>query len=873
MTNLDLRTLGLTPDEVEAQRQQFGRNLITPQKRRSVLSLYLEKFRDPIIRILLAAAALSLIIGIIENQYVETIGIVVAILLATGIGFYFEYDAQKKFDVLNALGQEELTTVVREGRVIQIPRSELVVGDIVILEQGAEVPADGQLLEAIGMMVNESSLTGEPICHKTAEAPAQMNDSTYPRNKVLRSSMIASGHGIMKVEAIGDATEIGRVAHQATASNHIQTPLGLQLDRLSSLINKVAIIVSLAVFIAFSIHGLLVYLGDISATGEGGWLRGAEILLKYFMVAVTLVVMAVPEGLPMAVTLSLALNMRRMLKTNNLVRKLHACETMGAITVICTDKTGTLTQNQMKVSDLKYQKEEEKFLFENIAANSTAHLEGGEEKGCIGNPTECALLLYLQDKGQDYAELRRKAHIIEQLPFSTERKYMSTIVESGITGRRILYVKGAPEQLIALCTGNNGGNQEFIDQLATYEASAMRTLAFAYKFLEESDGTDCIQITEQGGLRLTGICGIMDPIRPEVPAAIVTCQNAGINVKIVTGDHEGTAIETARRIGLWTEQDSSENAISGKAFAKMSNEEALEKVEQIKVMSRARPMDKQRFVELLQNKGAVVAVTGDGTNDAPALHHAQVGLSMGSGTAIAKEASDITLIDDSFRSIATAVMWGRSLYKNIQRFIVFQLTVSLTAMVITLLGAFFDTDMPLTVTQILWINLIMDTFASLALSTIPPSSDVMKERPRRTADFIITKPMWKSIIITSALFVMILLYIILYYEQWGRNTLNVHDLTIIFTTFVMLQIWNLLNVRTIGTHDSAFHHLNQCRGLLLVIALIFIGQILIVQFGGAIFRTVPLQFNTWLIIIASTSVLFWIDELCRWLRRLSQKKQ
>ena len=867
----DFLKTGLTSEQVEASRRQHGRNLLTPPKRPSIWRLYAEKYKDPIIRILLIAALFSLGIGIYENEYVETIGILVAVFLATTIGFYFEYDAQKKFDILNALGQEELVTVIRDSQAMQVPRSELVVGDVVILEQGVEIPADGLLLEAINLQVNESSLTGEPICHKTTDEAHFDREATYPSNRVLRSSMVVDGHGCMKVDAVGDETEIGHVARHATTFTDIETPLNQQLNRLSKLINKVAFTISLLVFVAGTSHGLYVYFQELMPGQPIDWAIIAATLLKWFMVTVTLIVMAVPEGLPMAVTLSLALNMRRMLRTNNLVRKLHACETMGAVTVICTDKTGTLTQNRMEVADIQSDHHFEEQLAENMAVNSTALLEEGSEGQGIGNPTECALLLHLRKNGKNYSEYREKAPLTSQLTFSTERKYMATLVTSSVNQRRMLYVKGAPEVILELCQISTDQQQQIEAILKEYQAGAMRTLAFAHREIGENEGTDCLALAQQGRLTLEGICAIMDPVRPEVPSAVKNCHDAGIHVKMVTGDNAGTAIEIAKRIGLWTESDREEQVITGAAFAALSDEEALNRIASIKVMSRARPMDKQRFVKLLQEKGAVVAVTGDGTNDVPALNRAQVGLSMGSGTSIAKEASDITLIDDSFRSIATAVMWGRSLYKNIQRFLAFQLTISLTALAISMVGSFLDTDIPLTVTQILWINLIVDTFASLALSTIPPSADVMKEQPRKSSDFILSRFVKKSVGITAGIFFAVLLGILFYFNRWGNNTISLHDLTVFFTFFVMLQFWNLMNARVLGSHQSAFSQLLNCKGLLFVMSMILIGQILIVEFGGKVFRTEPLDITTWLTIVASSSLVLWIGEIVRYIQRKTSR--
>lgn len=867
----DLIKTGLTKEQVVASRELHGRNLLSPPKRPSLWKLYLEKFGDPIIRILLVAAVLSLIIAFIENDFMESIGIFCAIFMATGIGFYFEYDAARRFEVLNALGQEDLITVVRDSQIVQIPRSEVVVGDVVLLEQGVEVPADGLLLEAISLQLNESSLTGEAMISKTTDKSHFDEEATYPSNEVLRSTMVIDGHGIMQVTAIGDATEIGKVARQATALTTEATPLNKQLSRLAAFINRVAFTVAVLAFLIFSTHELLGYFSQHPMLSSVDWLKVASIVLKYFMMAVTLIVMAVPEGLPMAVTLSLALNMRRMLKTNNLVRKMHACETMGAITTICTDKTGTLTQNRMLVSELLYEKGVSSLIEEGIAVNSTAHLES-EAAGGVGNPTECALLLWLhQEAGKDYRSLREGARMLSQLPFSTENKYMATIVESVVTGKRVIYVKGAPEIVTIHCSLDDNSRTMLKKRLLGYQNQAMRTLAFACRELSDDEKiTDCKALVDMGGLTYLGIAAISDPVREEVPAAVEQCTSAGIGVKIVTGDTSATAIEIARRIHLWQSDDKMEvNSITGPEFAALSDEEAYNRVESLKVMSRARPMDKQRLVELLQKRGEVVAVTGDGTNDAPALNHAQVGLSMGSGTSVAKEASDITLLDDSFRSIATAVMWGRSLYKNIQRFVIFQLTINFVALLVVLIGSFIGTELPLTVTQMLWINIIMDTFAAMALASIPPTSRVMEEKPRKSTDFIITRVMKINIFTTGTLFLIILLGILVYFNREGG--ISEIELTEFFTFFVMLQFWNLMNAKAFGGVTSTFRQLKESKGLLLVMLFILVGQWAIVTFGGRVFRTVPLSLESWLWIIGLSSLTLWIGEAIRGIQRLRRK--
>ena len=863
---------GLSDQEVIESRNKNGINLLTPPKRPSMGKLYWEKFQDPVIRILLVAAVFSLAISVFENEYAETIGIFFAIFLATGIGFYFEYDANKKFDLLNAVGEEIPVTVIRNGKIREIPRKEIVVGDIVILNTGEEVPADGKLLEAVSLQVNESTLTGELMVAKSTDEAHFDKEATYPSDEVMRGTTITDGHGIMRVDRVGDATEIGKVARQATEQSQEQTPLNIQLSRLASLIGKAGFTIAILTFVIFTSKDLYEYLSVTAVNDWHQWLDIARIVLKYFMMAVTLIVVAVPEGLPMSVSLSLALNMRRMLKTNNLVRKMHACETMGAITVICTDKTGTLTQNLMQVYDAKLDESRADVIAEGIAANSTAFLEekDGKPSG-VGNPTEIALLLWLNGKGKDYMSLREAAKVVNQLTFSTERKYMATLVESPVIGKRVLYVKGAPEIVMGKCNLSAEQIEANNRQLLEYQNKAMRTLGLAYRVVSDEAETDCATLVAEGGLTFLGIFAISDPIRPDVPAAVERCQSAGINIKIVTGDTPGTATEIARQIGLWKPEDTERNRITGVEFAALTDEEALDRVLDLKVMSRARPMDKQRLVQLLQQKGAVVAVTGDGTNDAPALNHAQVGLSMGTGTSVAKEASDITLLDDSFNSIATAVMWGRSLYKNIQRFIVFQLTINVVALFSVLLGAFFGSELPLTVTQMLWVNLIMDTFAAMALASIAPSADVMNEKPRRRSDFIITPTMRKHILGVGLAFLVLLMGALAYFNNLPGG-MNVHHLTMFFTLFVMLQFWNLFNASVFGTNHSVFKDANHAKGMLSVAAIILVGQIIIVTFGGKVFRTEPLSVAEWLYIVGGTSIVLWMGEASRAVKRLISKR-
>ena len=849
---MERKARGLSDKEVAESRQRHGENVLTPPERTSLWRLYIDKYNDPIIKILLVAATISLGLAVIENDFVEAIGIFLAIFFATTVGFYFERDAAKRFDELTALGEEQPVKVVRNGHVVEVPRREIVVDDIVVLGVGDEVPADGILFEAVDLQIDESTLTGEPIISKFVEV--KHDGATYPSNLALRSTMVMNGSGKMRVTSVGDATEIGKVATKATELTAVKTPLNLQLDRLAKLISKVGSAVSVLAFVGFLGHDILT--NPLWSTSE--YLKMAEVVLKYFMMAVTLIVMAVPEGLPMAVTLALALNMRRMLKSNNLVRKLHACETMGAVTVICTDKTGTLTENKMQVGEMMV-RHDNGLLDIAMAMNSTAELDEGKT---IGNPTEAALLLWLREKGTDYAKLRQGDRIVWQLPFSTEHKYMATIAD--MEGKRLLFVKGAPEIVMAHCNLTAEEQKDIQRQLFDYQNKAMRTLAFAYKELPDTV-EECRLKEGDNNLTLQAIAAISDPLREEVPGAVMECQSAGIDVKIVTGDTSATAIEIARQIGIWNDRLPDGAQITGPDFAALSDEEAFQRVRALKVMSRARPTDKQRLVNMLQKHGEVVAVTGDGTNDAPALNHAHVGLSLGSGTSVAKNASDMTLIDDSFSSIVKAVQWGRSLYRNIQRFIFFQLVVNVTALLLVLGGSMIGTELPLTITQMLWVNLIMDTFAAMALASLPPESEVMKEKPRKQTDFIINRNIAWAIGIVGLLFFGLMFGLLYYFERVAG--VSAEELTVFFTIFVMLQWWNLFNAKSLGSRRSAFHKFLSDRGLLFVLFIILAGQWLIVELGGKMFRTVPLDIETWLWIILGTSPVMIVGEIVRRIRR------
>lgn len=944
---------GLTDAQVKESREKFGSNLLTPPQKTPLWKLFFEKFQDPIIRILLIAALLSLCISFIHNEYAETIGIFCAIFLATGVAFWFEMDANKKFDILNQVNDDIMIKVIRNGNLQEVPKKDIVVGDIVLLETGEEVPADGELLEAISLQIDESCLTGELMIDKTTNPEDFDPEATYPSNWVMRGTKVLDGHGIMEVKQVGDATQYGQVAEKATEISGEETPLNRQLNGLAKFIGVAGFALAILTFGTLFIKDLITHpitwgqfglLGAVMAGGiialskvwvpilydafslagkekplprcinRFGWLtwlifgiiifaifcsigvlfgvnplnssswidiEKANRILQYFMIAVTLIVVAVPEGLPMSVTLSLALSMRRMLQTNNLVRKMHACETMGATTVICTDKTGTLTQNQMRVfqSNFFALKNQEltdntasNLIKEGIAANSTAFLDYSDPQkiSTMGNPTEAALLLWLHNKDIEYAPLRENAHVDKQLTFSTERKYMATLVNSPLVGKKVLYMKGAPEIVLSKCKtvetpeGEKPVSEykgQIEEQLLAYQNQAMRTLGFAYKIINEDNDQPIPELADTG-LIFLGFVAISDPVREDVPAAVAECLNAGIQVKIVTGDTTATAREIARQIGIWKPEDTDENIITGTDFEALPDDEAFERVKKLKVMCRARPTDKQRLVELLQKDGQIVAVTGDGTNDAPALNHANVGLSMGTGTSVAKEASDITLLDDSFKSIATAVMWGRSLYQNIQRFLLFQLTINVVALVIVFLGSIFGHELPLTVTQMLWVNLIMDTFAAGALASLPPNKEVMKDKPRKNEAFIVTPPMRNQILWIGLAFVAFLMGL-LYYFTNAEGEINRHDLACFFTIFVMLQFWNLFNAKAFATGKSAFNGLLHDTGFITVALLIIIGQFFIVTFGGDVFRTVPLSWQDWLLIIGSTSLVLWIGEIFR----------
>ena len=885
MTNPQPLT-GLTDAEVVESRRLHGDNVLTPPAKEPLWRKFLAKLTDPLIIILLVAAALSIGIAFYEyfglghdaTAFLEPVGILLAVVLATGLAFIFETKADREFDILNKVNDDEPVRVIRNGQSQQIPKCDVVAGDVVMIGTGDEIPADGTLIDAVALMVDESSLTGEPACAKTTDSRDFDPEATFPSNRVMRGTKVMEGHGVFRAEAVGDRTENGKVFQAAQIDNSIKTPLDEQLERLGSLITKLGYAVAALVVVG--------RLGIYFSNEPFEWISFITYLLQTVMLAVTLLVVSVPEGLPMAVTLSLAYSMRRMLKTNNLVRKLHACETMGATTVICTDKTGTLTQNRMRVASMQFypvegftQQQCDALVREGMAVNSTASLDLSrkDDPQPIGNPTEGALLLWLHDNGCDYLELKRRAERVAELPFSTERKYMATaVVSAAEAGRRILYVKGAPEILLTMCDMPQQQREGIRTTLAEYQNQAMRTLAFAFRPL--ADGEQGITPEGiSGRLAMLGIAAISDPVREEVPAAVTECRNAGIEVKIVTGDTTATAREIGRRIGLWSDDtDTDRNIITGPEFEALDERQLADRVMDLKIIARARPMDKKRLVEALQAHNQVVAVTGDGTNDAPALKAANVGLSMGDGTSVAKEASDITIIDNSFGSIARAVMWGRSLYLNIQRFILFQLTVNVAACLTVLFGAFTGTESPLTVTQMLWVNLILDTFAAMALVSLPPSPQVMNAKPRDRSAFIITSHMKHRIISTGGLFfllMMVLLYLFRHadveslLQPWhldfsSPGHISPYELSLFFTLFVMLQFWNLFNARAFGTGRSAFH-MAHCDGFVFIALLILVGQYLIVTFGGTMFSVVPLKAADWGIVIAATSAVLWVGELRR----------
>ena len=881
--------IGLTDAEVLESRKKYGVNILTPPEKEPLWKQFLEKFTDPLIIILMIAGVLSIGISFYEyfglnegfTVFFEPIGIFVAILLATGLAFYFELKADKEFAILNQVNDDELVEVIRNCNATQIPKKDVVVGDVVIINTGAEVPADGELLECVSLNVDESTLTGEPMCHKSVDEKDFDPDATYPTNHVLKGTKVMEGHGIFRVTAVGDKTENGKVFVAAQIDDSVKTPLNEQLDGLSDLITKLSY-----GFAALVVIGrlLIYFLGDNSME----WAHITAYVLQTLMIAVTLIVVAVPEGLPMAVTLSLAYSMRRMLKTNNLVRKMHACETMGATTVICTDKTGTLTQNQMSVEEAQFYglanqalgtDETSRLIKEGIALNSTASLDlsNPDKPVVLGNPTEGALLLWLRNNGIDYRNLKEDANVVEELPFSTERKYMATVVDSAqLEGKKILYVKGAPEIIRSLCKqiDKNVNIADIDRQLTDYQNRAMRTLGFAYQVLNDSDMAIADGKVVADNLTFMGIVAIADPVRKDVPAAVQKCMAAGINVKIVTGDTPGTAKEIGRQIGLWTKKDSDSAIITGAEFEKLSDDELDKKVLGLKIIARARPLDKKRLVESLQRNNQVVAVTGDGTNDAPALKAAHVGLSMGDGTSVAKEASDITIIDNSFSSICRAVMWGRSLYQNIQRFLLFQLTVNVAARFIVLVGAFMGTESPLTVTQMLWVNLIMDTFGAMALASLPPSQSVMKDKPRDRKAFILTKPMMKDILGVGGFFFLLLvvfLYIfqhteitqmtdLLHCKLGEANGLSPYEQTLLFSIFVWTHLWYMFNTRSFETGKS-FFQLKMSKEFFTIVAIIFIGQIVIVEVLYDFFNCTPMKLIDWVIIVVLSSLVLWAREL------------
>lgn len=882
---------GLSALEVMESRQKNGSNQLTPPKKESLWKKFLEKFKDPIIIILLVAMVLSLCVSCYEyfvvgnkslSLFLEPAGVLFAVILATGVAFYFELQSEKEFEILNQVNEDIYYKVYRDGQLSQVLKRDIVVGDVILLETGEQIPADGTLLDSLSLQVDESSLTGEPHTSKST-IPEEFNgEATYPTNYICRGTVVLDGHCVYRVDKVGDATEYGKVFEGVQMDDSVRTPLNNQLDGLADMITKVS----------YGIAALILVGSTIIYAIQGGftnfeWSHTLGYFLQKIMIAVTVIVVAVPEGLPMSVTLSLAYSMRSMMRTNNLIRRMHACETMGAATVICTDKTGTLTQNRMTIADTTFEESINKDLIAtSMAINSTAHLDEHDAAHPIvlGNPTEGALLLWLKQEGFSYQQLREDYPLTSQLTFSTKRKYMASV--ANIEGADYVFVKGAPEIVMQSCIMDKERIAFYDNKLQEYQSHAMRTIGFAYGRLEGQEPFIGGKLAVQN-LNFIGVVGISDPIRPEVPEAIRSCMDAGIQVKIVTGDTPGTAKEIGRQIGLWDDSCAEKNIITGVEFAAMSDEELAPRVQDIRIMSRARPMDKERLVRLLQANGEVVAVTGDGTNDAPALNRAQVGLSMGDGTSVAKEASDITILDNSFASITKAVMWGRSLYLNIQRFVLFQMTINVAACIIVLVGAFLGTESPLTVTQMLWVNLIMDTFAALALASLPPSSKVMRDKPRKQESNIITPAMAKRIFGVGGFFVVLFFALMQYFKHvdlksisafstkdlcthildFSNGTFSGYELSVFFSFFVFLQFWNMFNAKAFCSGKSAFADLRYCRNFLLIAMVIFIGQICITTFGGEMFRVVPLDLTTWVTIIIVTSPILWIGELLRAIKK------
>ena len=887
-------------------------------------------FGDPLFKILITAFVLSMGISIYEYEwnpvregdwtvFFEPIGIIVALILATSIAYFLEKKNEKTFQSLNQTNDEVPVKVYRNGHMCEVPRMDIVVGDIVRLDTGEEIPADCELLESLNLIVNESSLTGELQATKSTNPERFDVNATYKSNEIKKGTTIIEGFCTAEVKKVGDATESGEVYRSLNEGDEVkvgwllkdksndsiigkynteddandaleeylgehedadvvveqplidrmrvrkgsETPLSKKLNGLADWITNASYVLAVLIIIGRIVWYFVSY--DTNFSSGDFWIDFVSYLLKTIMIAVTLVVVAVPEGLPMSVTLSLAFSMRKLMKSNTLPRTMHACETMGAATVICTDKTGTLTKNQMEVAESKLDNVDDNLLAEMIAVNSTANLDFANKNAVkvIGNPTEGALLLWLSGKGSNYLDIRENASVIETLPFSTENKYMVTVVNSAILGKKVAYVKGAPEILLSMSGIDATTKAAYEAALTDYQHKAMRTLALGYVELGNNE-----PVIENGKLKnvklkFVGVFAIHDDIREGVKESIQECMKAGIAVKIVTGDNPVTAVEIGRRLGLWTEADGEKNIITGTELSKLTDKQLEERVMDLKIIARARPMDKKRLVDALRRLDQVVAVTGDGTNDAPALNAADVGLAMGNGTQVAKDASDMIIQDNSFSTIASAVMWGRSLYKNIQRFLLFQLTVNVAACFLVLFGAFLGTESPLTVTQMLWVNLIMDTFAAIALSALPPQKSVMDEKPRDPKAFILDRSMLQNIFGVGGFFFLMLLILLIIFQHteitsmkdllnfsFGeRSHVTTYELTLLFTIFVMTHMGYMFNARGYKTGGSGWN-LKGCDGFLLIAAVVTLGQIAIVQvpFLNDFFNVQALPLFDWVVI-------------------------
>lgn len=862
---------GLTEAQAQKNKEQYGANALTRRKPDSLLKRLWDAATEPMLLMLIAAGLIALAVNIVrqvtggEADFLECVGVFVAIALSVVISVVMEGRSAKAFEALSKINADMVVRAVRDGQTVTLQSADLAVGDVVLLSAGDKVPADGRLLESTALRVDESALTGEsfPVKKDSELVLTDEKTSLAERANMLYSgTFVTEGNGRLLVTAVGDATEFGKIAGELGNAEKSSTPLQEKLARLGKTITVLGVIAAGIVFVAqlisFALHGGL----------------HLEAVMEAFITSIVLIVAAVPEGLPTIVAVSLSINIIKLSKQNALVKKMIASETIGCISVICSDKTGTLTENKMTVRafyDTQWHREpaqlRNEYLTHNICLNTTADL--APDGGFIGNPTECAMLRFFEqaDTGNTYRREREDHTRLCAFPFSSELKHMTTI--SNVDGRILSYVKGSPECVLDMCALEPDRLAELRRVLVQAEKQAMRVIAFAHKELAEMEDFSAKEAHRrmESDMVFDGFVAIADPLRSDVYDAVAACRSAGVGVKILTGDNIVTATAIAKELDLLADGCV---ALEAKEVEEMSDRQLQKMLPKISVIARSTPTVKMRVVKLLKAQGDVVAVTGDGINDAPALKNADVGIAMGiSGTEVSKEASDIVLLDDSFATIVKAVEWGRNIYENFKRFISFQLTVNIASVICVFVSVLMGLPAPFTALQLLWINIIMDGPPALTLGLEPGYSDLMRRRPTNRSENIISKGMLARITATGVyMSVVFLLQYKLNFLGAARGEMT----TVLFTLFVLFQLFNAFNCRELHS-ESIFCHLFKNKLMLLVVGCTFVLQVLIIQFAGASFGTVPLGIAMWGKLFALAFSVIVLSEVIKAFARLFQKKK